>query len=448
MMTPSEWQAHHRTLAERHPFQDILTRAFNPEATEVIGYFSISGLPRYDPQGAFIGYRGVGRDVSRMKLTEQAVADSEAKFRLITQNMRDIVALMAPDGKTLYLSPSFTRVTGHAIETSLREDPASFFHSDDLHRVRANFTRCVEGDGKQMTMAYRFRHADGHYIWLESQMHLVHEESGTRRHVQISARDVTARQLAENAVGRKTQELKEANGALEIEVRSRQELERNILLAIEKELEQVGLEVHDQLGQSLTGIALLTKTLGQKLAEKKLAEASLAQRISDLVNRAIGHTRMIAHGLSPYIWGDDGLEDALKQLASDVTSLDTVKCDTRIPAAVSISDEVVALTLYRIAQEAVNNALKHSKADKICIALTCTRQRIELAISDNGVGRPRGDEGTENHDGLHSIRHRCRAIDATLSIGGGRLGGTIVQVTLRDAQSGKLASGAREKETY
>ena len=448
MMTPAEWKTHHRALAERRPFQDILTRAFNEAETEVIGYFSISGLPRYDAHGTFVGYRGIGRDVTRIKLTEQAIADSEARFRLITQNMRDIIALLAPDGKTLYLSPSFTRVTGYTIEPSLREDPASFFHPRDLPRVRKNFTRCVEGDGKQMTMAYRFRHADGHYIWLESQMHLVQEESGKRRHVQVSARDVTARQLAENAVGHKTQELREANAALEIEVRSRQELERSILLAIEKELEQVGLEVHDQLGQNLTGIALLTKTLGQKLAEKKLAEASLAQRISDLVNRAIGHTRMIAHGLSPYIWGDDGLEDALKQLASDVTSLGTVKCETRIPATVTISDEVVALTLYRIAQEAVNNALKHSKADKIRIALTCTRMGIELAISDNGVGRPQADEGAEDHHGLHSIRHRCRAIDATLSIGSGGLGGTMVRVSMRGAKSGDSVAGAGEKEAY
>lgn len=108
----------------------------------------------------------------------------------------------------------------------------------------------------------------------------------------------------------------------------------------------------------------MTKTLSQKLVDKNLAEASLAQHISELVNRTIGHTRMIAHGLSPYIWGTDGLVAALKQLANDVNSLDAVKCDKRIPTAVTISDEIVALMLYRIAQEAVNNALKHSKAEK------------------------------------------------------------------------------------
>ncbi|MEQ1516485.1 MAG: ATP-binding protein [Usitatibacteraceae bacterium] len=230
-------------------------------------------------------------------------------------------------------------------------------------------------------------------------------------------------------------------------MRNRQELERNILITIEKELEQLGLEVHDELGQNLTGIALLTKTLCQKLAEKNIGEASLAIRISDLVNRAIGHTRMIAHGLSPYIWGDDGLVAALKQLANDVNSLGTVKCETRIPNAVGISDEVVALTLYRVAQEAVNNALKHSRAGKIRISLAQTTRGIEMAVSDDGVGDKiqRGAVGDQHS--LHSIRHRCHAIDAKLTIGNGARGGTIVRVLWRGAESADPELLALKKET-
>lgn len=448
MMTPQEWELHHRTLAARQPFQDVLTRAFNPAGTEVIGYFSISGHPQHDAQGEFIGYRGIGRDNTRIKQAEQAIAESEARFRLITQNMRDIVVLMQPDGRTIYLSPSFTRVTGHDVAASMRANPASFFHPDDLAQVQENFARCASGDGNQTTMAYRFRHADGHYIWLESQMHLVRNEEGLPWHVQVGARDVTLRRQAEISVEQKTLELKDANAALEIEVRSRQELERNILLAIEKGLEQLGLEVHDELGQNLTGIALLTKTLSQKLAEKNLDETSLACRISELVNRAIGHTRMIAHGLSPYIWGNRGLVDALGQLANDVNSLGTVTCETRIPATVAIEDQVVVLTLYRVAQEAVNNALKHSKATRIRIALTRTARAVELSVSDNGVGRvPVGDDAEHPH-GLHSIRHRCRAIDATLSIGSGKLGGTIVRVNWRGGDLRKAVARVPKKEAH
>ena len=449
-MTPQEWEAHKKTLADRRSFQGVLMHVPNREAGKAEGFFAISGLPIYDAHGSFVGYRGSGRDVTRLKLAEQEIAESEERYRLITQNMRDIIVLMQPDGKTIYLSPSFTTVTGHDIESSLREGAAGFFHPDDFVWLQQDFANCVAGnaDVQRATLTYRFRHADGHYIWLEGQLHLVRDAEGAPQHIQISARDVTARRHAEIAVERTTQELKNANLALEMEVRGRQELERNILLTIEKELEQVGLELHDELGQDLTGIALLTKTLSQKLAEKKLGEADLARRISELVNRTIGHTRMIAHGLSPYIWGNDGLVGALRQLAHDVDSLQAVKCETRIPTAVTIADEVVAVTLYRIAQEAVNNALKHSKAGKIRIALTSTNRGIDLTVSDNGVGHNPTDGGAENELGLRSIRHRCRAIDATLSIGKGNLGGTMVRVTWRDADFRASPPSANQKESH
>ncbi len=449
-MTAQQWQAHRETLAERRRFQGMVTRSVDHETGKITGFFSISGVPMHDAHGKFVGYRGIGRDITRIKLTEKAVAESEANFRLITQNMRDIIVLMRTDGKTFYLSPSFTRVTGHDIASSIENDAEQFFHPDDFVRVKTEFTRCVIGDGQPATMTYRFQHADGHYIWLEGQMHLVRNEDGLPKHVQISARDITSRRHAEIAVEGKTLELKEANAALEVEIRSRQELERNILMTIEMESARVGLELHDELGQDLTGIALLTKMLAQKLGEKSLEEAQLANRISELVNRTIGHTRMIAHGLSPYIWGSDGLAAALKQLAHDVNSLESVKCDARIPTAVTINDEVVALTLYRVAQEAVNNALKHSKAEKIRIALTRTSRGIELSVSDNGVGPRPAEDGAEEQHGLLSIRHRCRAIDATLSIGKPRLGGTMVRVMWRGKDSQKPPVRAKEnsKETH
>ena len=449
-MAPEEWTVHRETLAERRPFQGVVTKTFDRKNGKVMGYFSLNGMPMQDAQGNFLGYRGTGRDITRIKLVEQEIAESEAKFRLITQNMRDIIILMQPDGTTTYLSPSFTRVTGHEIEAALRQDLASFFHPDDFALLQREFSRCAKGDDERQAppLTYRFRHMEGHYIWLEGQMHLVRNEFGLPRHVQISARDVTSRREAEITVAEKTEELKLANIALEVEVHSRQELERNMLLTIEKELEQVGLELHDELGQDLTGVALLTKTLAQKLAEKHLDEASLANRISELVNRTIGHTRMIAHGLSPYIWGNDGLVAALKQLASDVNSLEAVKCDARIPTAVTISDQVVALTLYRIAQEAVNNALKHSKAEKIRIAMTRTSRGVELAVSDNGIGHPFAENDAEHQRRFHSIRQRCRAIDATLSIGRGRLGGTMVRIVWRGAQSSRLRPPVKKRGAH
>ena len=161
-LTTQEWEVHKRALAEQRPFQGVVTRTFDPQTGKVRGFFSISGVPMHDGSGKFVGYRGIGRDITRIKLTEQEIAESEARFRLITQNMRDIIVLMRPDGRTIYLSPSFIHVTGHDIEGSLREEVASFFHPDDFVWLQEDFARCAAGNGRQATLTYRFRHAAGH----------------------------------------------------------------------------------------------------------------------------------------------------------------------------------------------------------------------------------------------------------------------------------------------
>ena len=96
-MTPQEWEAHKKTLADRRSFQGVVMHAPNRETGKPEGFFAISGVPMHDAYGGFIGYRGTGRDVTRLKLAEQEIAESEERYRLITQNMRDIIVLMQPD---------------------------------------------------------------------------------------------------------------------------------------------------------------------------------------------------------------------------------------------------------------------------------------------------------------------------------------------------------------
>lgn len=107
--------------------QGMMRPSIDPESGKATGFYSISGLPIQDARGRFIGNPGIGCDITPIKLTEQKIAESEARFRLIAQNLRDIIVLMLPTGRTIYLSPSFNRVTGHHIETSLREKLKVFF---------------------------------------------------------------------------------------------------------------------------------------------------------------------------------------------------------------------------------------------------------------------------------------------------------------------------------
>ena len=427
-LTPEEWREHRQTLEAHRPFQGLVIRMFKAGHTQPIGYFSVSGRPVFGGDAVFLGYRGIGRDITSMKLNERQLAESEERYRLITQNMRDVISLHAIDGKLFYVSPSFSAITGHDLGAIVGVSARHLLHPDDALSVRRRYVQLIRGRDVAPRLTYRLRHRAGHYLWLESQITLVQAAGGSLLHVQIVSRDVTARREAEIAVDKKAAELAKTNKLLAVEVHARQELERNILMTIEMELAQVGLELHDELGQDLTGIALLSKSLEKRLAEKGLSDAAEATRICELVNRTIRHTRAISHGLSPYILGTDGLVAALSQLAGDISSLGVVECSTMLDSNISIDDELVARSLYRIAQESINNALKHSRAQRLTLSLTNRKEGVELSIADNGAGHAAMTGHLESGGRFHSIRHRCRAINAVLTVRRCKDGGTMVRV--------------------
>jgi PAS domain S-box-containing protein len=381
----------------------------------------IWGEPRLNEHGAIEGSDGVIRDVTDEHIAQTSLALCEERYRMISENMQDIVTLHDPSGEFIYASPSLKRQLGYTLDTASNRLPFDFLHPDDLAGVKLAISQFISDALPSIKIEYRLRKRDGQYAWLETYFKRVVAEDQTLSVFQGLTRDVTERKTAELALADRSSELSATNAMLVLEGARRQELERRVLLSIESALNQVGLELHDDLGQQLTGISLLAKTLENKLTSfPPHAERSTARdaaRITELVNRAINHTRMISHGLSPYIGGDFGLAVALSQLASDIDSLGVVSCVARVDNRVQVSDEVAARSLFRIAQEATNNSLKHSGATLIQISLKITGHRLQLTIGDDGSLSEFENSQSRDKGGnaLHSIRHRCRSIGARVS---------------------------------
>jgi PAS domain S-box-containing protein len=389
--------------------------------------------PVIDPQRGFQHYQVVSRDVTRRKNALDALHASEERFRSLTELSADWYWEQDGEYRFTFISkapPAAENVISQALIGRSHWDafpdalgPEGWdAHRSDLS-ARRPFQNLIVEIGNPESSRVSYYSLSGRPVYDAQGKFIGYRGTG---------RDITARHLTELSLARRTRELAETNSALEEEVATRQRLERDFLLAIEMELAQIGLELHDDLGQDLTGIALLTSALSRKLREQGHAGNTDAARISELVNRTIKHTRMISHGLSPYIWGSTGLVAALTQLASDIDTLGVARCET-ILETVEISDEVVARSLYRIAQESVNNALKHSQANRITIALKANTTGVELTISDDGKGwgdaNSLRDSGAKQGDRkFHSIRHRANAIDATLSIGARDGTGTMIRV--------------------
>jgi signal transduction histidine kinase len=208
----------------------------------------------------------------------------------------------------------------------------------------------------------------------------------------------------------------------------RERLERAISEASEAERRRLGQDLHDGLGQHLTGVAFLCKVLEQKLERRSVPETADASAIAGLIAEAIQRTREIARGLLPVDPGPGGLSLALQRLAEQVQSQTKVDCELKSDAALHISDPAIATHLYRIAQEAVNNAVKHARAGRIEIRLGCDNEAGLMTIRDDGVGFE-GIAKSDSGRGLQIMKHRAHTIGGVLQVLSGPSGGTVVTCT-------------------
>jgi PAS domain S-box-containing protein len=199
------------------------------------------------------------------------------------------------------------------------------------------------------------------------------------------------------------------------DVTERRALEHEIQEISEREQRRLGQDLHDGLGQSLTGIAFLAKVLQQKLQAKGVEEAEAAGSIASLINEALAQTRRLSRGLCPVVLDSNDIEAALEQLAEDLRTIFSVSCELQCEPDIKITGNAVAVHLYRIAQEAATNAIKHGQAKSILLSLTSNNSRLILKVQDDGAGFPAAAPKAKGM-GLRVMHHRARMIGATISL--------------------------------
>jgi signal transduction histidine kinase len=226
----------------------------------------------------------------------------------------------------------------------------------------------------------------------------------------------------------------------------RKHLEKEILEIPMREREQIGREMHDSLGQILTGIAVKSKSLELKLKRKLMEESTDATEICNLANKLIAQTRRLAKALHPVDLKVGGLESALRTLASNAESMLKVSCEVKFKNAPPIQDPVMASHLYRIVQEAITNAAKHGKAKKVRIELASDETKAILKVKNDGRSFPR-DMTKKAGLGLKIMDYRARSIGASLDVRKGHNGGAIVTCLFphKNNNSGIRSGDAQER---
>jgi len=210
----------------------------------------------------------------------------------------------------------------------------------------------------------------------------------------------------------------------------RRRLERELLEISNRELNRLGHDLHDGLGQQLTALELFCASLTSEVPASAPKLSKSLKTLGSQIREVIHQARLLSHGLSPVALQGGGLMNALRELADGTKAMTKIRCEFTCEAPVEVADATVATHLYRIAQEAVNNALKHSKTKKINVSLVQSRQQLVLAVRDDGCGF---SHPALNHDGmgLRVMRYRADLIGAKLDITGQSGKGTCVTCTLR-----------------
>jgi len=339
---------------------------------------------------------GVAFDVTDLKQAEEALQEERNFAAALLDTLGALVVVLDPDGRIVRFNRACERTTGYAFSEveGLRLEELLADHDEG-----ARFEAVL----RQLTGGKRPGSFESSLATRE----------GVERRISWSSTVLAGRGVPVEYVI-----------ITGIDVTEAKRLEGAILDISSREQRRIGQNLHDGLGQHLTGIAFMSKVLEQKLAEKSLPEACEAAKIVKLVNEAIRKTRELSRGLVPVMSDAQGLMSALEQLANEVNDLFQICCRFECSGPVLIHDDATGMHLYYIAQEAVNNAIKHGKAGNILIGLFRADGHVTMTVEDDGTGLPQPAPNTGM--GLHIMSHRARMISGALAVGRRPSGGTLV----------------------
>lgn len=317
-------------------------------------------------------------------------------------------------------------------------------HPGDRFRIAAALKTAIRRKSS-FDEEFRKEKSDRAIHWMRIRGRVSIGADGAPERVMGSIHDKTERKLAydslqsarnelEEKVKERTRELLDSNEQLRKEIVIKNDLQKQIMEISEKEQRRIGQDLHDSLSQQLGGIVFMGQVLFEKLKKIGLAEAQDMKKLIGHLQNALTYTRDLAKGLYPTL-GEGGLMVALNELAMSVSELFAVTVTVECEEEVNTSDEAVTIHLYRIVQEALNNAIRHGKATRIAIRLYREKGAVVLAVTDNGVGFP--EKPNKKGMGLNIMQTRASSIGSSFEIATRRNKGTVVKCVF--AQSGAFA---------
>ena len=365
------------------------------------GHFQVRMIPDQpgeEVQGVYVFVTDVTEQVD----SQQLAAERVRELRLVFDAAPFGIALTGPAGDIVDANRAFQRISGYDHAELSTRTIFEMLHPDDLPRIARDATRLMTGEIESFHAESRAIHADGSVVWVAGGLSAERGEDGQVEHLVAGVSDVS----------------------------ERHQLERTMQAQFSEQQRHLGRELHDSVGQPLTAVAMLAKSLRSRLESQALPEAATAETLVQLTAAAHAKVAALIRGVRPVDVDREGLRAALDELAMSTQHLHDVWCTVECVESVEVANNDTATQLFRIAQEAVANAVKHGKARRIVLWLGHIDRRVVLRIHDDGVGLSGSESGTGTGLGMRIMDHRATAVGATLAVEEDE--GTLVTVVLGD----------------
>ena len=359
-------------------------------------FVAVSYVPDRDAKKRIRGVVAWVEDITEKRAAEAAKRREYAFSATLLKTTAALIVVLDAQGKIVHFNRAFEQATGYtAAEVAGRGFLDLFVVQDELPGVRAVFNQLRGGHGPSKYINH-IRTRNGRKRLIEWSNDIICSEDGSLEHVIGTGVDISERRTLEN----------------------------ELLAATEREQQRIGQDLHDSVGQKLTGLEMSLHCVKREIGRHSRSLAESCEKLSRGLRDVAHEVRILSHGLVPVSLGEDGLIVALETLAAETSSLGKVRCDFSCLGTISLKKADSAQHLYRIAQEAVANALKHGKASRIKIKLVRSKRLIELSVQDDGLGfRKDIDLGL----GLRLMKHRAELIGGTIEVQSGPRKGTSIR---------------------
>jgi PAS domain S-box-containing protein len=391
---------------------------------------SLSLSPIKGPRGRIIGIAKILRDVTDRNRQQDALQQSEARMRAIVNTAVDAIVTIDERGIIDSVNPATERLFG--------------------------YTSC-EMIGRNVSMLMPEPYRGEHDGYMRSYVRTgLAKIIGIGREVIAQRKDGTTFPIS-LAVSEMRMGHRRMFTGIVHDLTGRRHLERQVLDAATHEQRRIGHDLHDGVCQELAGLSMGMQLLARRMRARGLEEAEAVLKLDNSVRSSVDQVRKIAHGLNPVDVDAGGLAGALENLAFKITETTDVRCDFYWDQRSQAQNANEATQLYRIAQEALGNAMKHGKAKRVDLRLGCENGFLILRIEDDGIGLPPESHGvgtvlqmeTGNAPsavaavaqrpprvgmGLQTMSFRARMLGGTFDIRPGARGGTVVTCSFRHAR--------------